>query len=171
MAKVITLSRNFLQGHPKAGQPTWFIEKFWKSLYGTGINIQNGVECYQKSFPERYIDEENIHNHSPKHHTIRPGSRFKTGDKASIRCWSGKPYRSKQLILAPDVEVDCFDFQIIATDGEPQIFIDGLPLVIDASLPNLAQNDGLTIEDFKAWFKYPSNFDGQIICWNKNIKY
>jgi len=35
----------------------------------------------------------------------------------------------------------------------------------------LALNDGLTVDEFKAWFKWHSPWDGQIISWNKNIEY
>lgn len=33
MAKVITFSRTFPSYHPKAGQPTYFVEKFYNSLF------------------------------------------------------------------------------------------------------------------------------------------
>lgn len=36
-----------------------------------------------------------------KHHTIRAGNRFKTGDYFSPRVWSGSPYNSKQLNMRP----------------------------------------------------------------------
>lgn len=37
-------------------------------------------------------------------------------------------------------------------------------------LEEIASNDGLTLQDFKDWFKYPTAFDGQIICF-KDPKY
>ena len=33
MPKVRTLSRTFLKGHPRAGEPTYFMEKVYNSLY------------------------------------------------------------------------------------------------------------------------------------------
>lgn len=33
MAKVITFSRVFPSYHPKAGQPTYFVEAIYKALY------------------------------------------------------------------------------------------------------------------------------------------
>jgi hypothetical protein len=39
------------------------------------------------------------------------------------------------------------------------------------ALETLAQNDGLSLADFKEWFKWGTPFDGQIICWKDNIEY
>ena len=41
---------------------------------------------------------------------------------------------------------------------------------LDEKIAEVAKNDGLTVEDFKSWFKYPSPFVGQILCW-KNVNY
>lgn len=119
-----------------------------------------------------------------KKHTIRSGKRWKTGDMASIRVWgddinpkSGRkgPYHSKQITIASDVEVVVFDFEI----KKGSIYIQG-KCVYDfceekdiniVNLKKLAENDGLTDSDLLSWFKYPNDFSGQIICWNKSIKY
>jgi len=121
----------------------------------------------------------------PKHHTIRAGNRFKVGDKFSPRVWSGKPYQSKQIIIAPDIEVKkVWDFKIQFDADYLCISIDNWPFYEENStmvtqpeaLETLALNDGLTVEDMKAWFgihpkKKGKNFNGQIICWNENIEY
>ena len=42
------------------------------------------------------------------------------------------------------------------------------------SSSELSQNDGLSLDDFKAWFNPKDKkmeIEAQIICWNKNIKY
>lgn len=106
-----------------------------------------------------------------KVHTIRAGSRWKVGDKFSPRIWSGKPYRTPQLTIAPDIEIKkIWDVEIAIGLGGIRIngdwnFTDFYPL-----LEKLSKNDGLTISDFKSWFNTPS-FIGQIICWNENINY
>lgn len=108
-----------------------------------------------------------------KNHTIRAGHRWKVGDKFSPRVWSGKPYRSPQVILAPDVEIKkIFDIRIKGW----HVFINnklysGLWNASRAIL--LAKNDGLEIEDFWSWFsqKGEPDFEGQIICWNEKITY
>lgn len=38
MSKVRTFSRYFPKGHPKEGQPTFFVEKFWKGLQTIGYS-------------------------------------------------------------------------------------------------------------------------------------
>jgi hypothetical protein len=94
MSKVITFSRVFPKYHPKAGQPTYFVEKFLSS-----INYKYYDEDRQFN-PRLSVDI-----FEPKHHTIRNGNRWKVGDKFSPRVWSGKPYNSKQIILSDDVEI------------------------------------------------------------------
>jgi hypothetical protein len=37
MSRVLTFSRVFPAYHPKAGQPTGFVEKIWKGYYGRDI--------------------------------------------------------------------------------------------------------------------------------------
>ena len=41
MAKVITVSQKFPASHPKAGQPTHFVEKIWCSLGGVQDEYRN----------------------------------------------------------------------------------------------------------------------------------
>ena len=187
MSKVITVSRFYPQYHPRKGEPTYFVEKIWKSLveksqpYSFSPSYLYPYEKeYEKHYPCTYSDPlENIHNHNGKHHTIRLGKRWKTGDMASIRVWgddinpkSGRKgaYHSKQITIAPDVEVTVFDFEI--TDG--LIYIEKELYAYSSStelLDKLAKNDGLTQSDLLHWFNYPKDFSGQIICWNKNLKY
>lgn len=167
MAKVIILSRQFPGYHPKAGQPTYFVEKFWNSLYGKNWFE---AECPQLAFSK------GIHlTDDKKHHTIRAGSRFKVGDKFSPRVWSGKPYKSKQIIIAPDTEIKKIwniDICNIGTLLEPDnvLCIDGSRLGIN-STSELATNDGLSFMELLQWFKFPKPFKGQIICWNESVEY
>jgi hypothetical protein len=35
----------------------------------------------------------------------------------------------------------------------------------------IAGNDGLSIDDFECWFRWPKEFSGQIICWDENLNY
>jgi hypothetical protein len=187
MSRVITVSRFFPQYHPRKGEPTYFVQKIWKSIiepnqpYSFHPSYLSPYEKeYEKNFPINAFNPlENIHNHSPKHHTIRAGKRWKTGDKASIRVWgddvnpkSGRKgaYHSKQITIAPDEEVTVFDFEI--TDG--LIYIEKELYAYSSSielLDKLAENDGLTQSDLLHWFNYPKNFSGQIITWKKDLKY
>ena len=182
MAKVITFSRTFPGYHPKAGEPTYFVEKIWESLIQTEqISTSKCCELSRLTGIGGY-DMNNIRTIKvePKHHTIRAGQRFKVGDKFSPRVWSGKPYASKQIIIAPDIEVKAtFNFEIQVDQDYVSIGIDDWLFYEEnarfitqhEALKCLAQNDGLSVADFKAWFKWPSEFRGQIICWNDKIEY
>lgn len=170
MSKVITFSRVFPSYHPKAGQPTYFVEKIWKSINEASV---------------KHLDVPDISLHTffecePKHHTIRainPKSKkpriWKAGDWFSPRVWSGEPYNSKMIQFAPDIQIKkVWDFE---TDG-CDFYING-NLAAYASSPsemflaNLAANDGLQEQDLLDWFQFPKDFTGQIICWNETIEY
>lgn len=182
MAKVITVSQKFPDSHPKAGQPTHFVEKIWCSLGGV-------LDEYRGPW-ENYIDFKksilwSYRMYGDKYHTVRLGRRWKTGDMASIRAWGtdinpksnrSGPYHSKQIIIAPDVEVTVTN---IIISYEPYNFqpikindIENKPTLITPL--KLAENDGLDLDDFEKWF-FPKGkrqeIEAQIICWNKDIKY
>lgn len=159
MSKVIMFSRQFPAYHPRAGEPTFFVEKFWKSLWELDLfydipNLENA---------------ENIHGFDPKYHTIRAGHRFKAGDYFSPRVWSGKPYCSKHIIIAkPDIKVvKTWDFEI---NSNGTILLNGLGTSASERI-DISSNDGLKYKDFLNWFKYPNSFTGQIICWSDKINY
>ena len=142
---VLLVSRTFPKGHKREGEPTFFVEKILAAL---GFS---------------YLNDENI----KKFHTCRKNyelwaKRIKEVQEGkailSLRYWSDKPYRSKQIefaVLDKDsgVGVQKLLFGIndllypIAGEG---IWLRGL------NLENLAKNDGLSIDDFKDWFK---NYD------------
>lgn len=178
MSKVITFSRTYPSYHPRAGEPTYFVEQIWSGLFS------NIPQQYRQPF-EDYNDYKksilwSYRTHGIKHHTIRAGHRWKAGDWFSPRVWgdninpkSGKkgPYHSNQITFAPDIQIKkVWDFDISGHDGK--FFIDGSPFTSRGMLvTEIANNDGLTPEDFKAWFKHPKPFSGQIICWSDQINY
>jgi len=101
MSKVITFSRVFPAHHPKAGQETHFVEQIWN-----GLNILSLPVPKNKDLPHDFMwSILPLSNYGYKYHTIRAGNRWKVGDKFSPRVWSDKPYKSKQIIIAPDIEV------------------------------------------------------------------
>lgn len=157
MARVITFSRNFPKYHPKAGQPTKFVEKFYNSLYS-----RNNLMDYPEGLE---IDETVL---GMKKHTIRIGNRWKEGDLFSPRVWSEKPYNSKMIRLASDTKiVKIYDFEMryLPDEKESLILLDG-NIISPDMIRDIAINDGLTFTDLLDWFCYPSSFKGQIICWN-----
>jgi hypothetical protein len=160
MARVITFSRYFPSYHPKAGEPTLFVEKFWNSIYDDLSDIP-----FELARELKIVDCDEA-----KHHTIREGKRFKAGDYFSPRVWSGKPYASKQIKIAHDIKIrKVWDFELTFDD----LFYINEELYAYSSshdaLETLARNDGLEQVDLLNWFNKP--FEGQIICWNKDIEY
>lgn len=193
--RVLTFSRHFPAKHPKEGQPTMFVEKIWNSL---------NVEAFNETFwwpGEEYTEEYDFNKQLPcgtvskflssltnrydigeKVHTIRSGSRWQVGDMISLRVWSDKPYRSKQIEFAQVEVKKVWDFELrpMRLNGEILImgFING-ELVTNEQAIELANNDGLNIIDFDKWLcpdgtKFIVNlpvFTGQIICWSSKPNY
>lgn len=173
----IMIARNFMQTHPRKGEVTNFVEKILKSLEPDSILLPESLYGY--------CDLDIWKNVTPKHHTIRSGKHWKTGDKVQLKVWSGKPYRSKTITVTPPLTLTVFDIEIC--NGNPittpywRIYINGgligciCPDNRDAGFNELAKNDGLSPEDMYNWFiPNPSKFtgfSGQLLCWNPEIKY
>lgn len=180
MAKVITFSRVFPAYHPKKGQPTYFVEKFLQEINLIGVDAFQYFEGLNRNIPDKIIDDF-VRSllfgwEISKGHTIRSGNRFKVGDYFSPRVWNGKPYNSKQIVIAPDIEVKKvwgFEIKTKSKDdlsGFADILIDGKKINA-VFLNKIALNDGLELSELIHWFQYPKPFKGQIICWNENIEY
>lgn len=92
-----------------------------------------------------------------KIHTLRENKKgkFKTGDKVSMRIWSGRPYCSKQIEFAQcTIEVTDINFK---------------DYIYSFRFP--AQDDGLSEQDFIDWFggqEKIDNWQGSCI-WFKDI--
>jgi hypothetical protein len=181
MPRTILFSRQFPQGHPKAGEPTWFVEKIIHCLiYQDAIGY--GTESVKRLRDLGYLKISQLLYGNPlfKHHTIRAGHRFKKGDLFSPRVWSGKPYRSKQITLGPPVEiVNTWNFDVdengVCSLNSKYILSDTLDMV-DPFEAEIAKNDGLSYDDFNEWIVMPCYrkgvaFRGQVICWSKEINY
>jgi hypothetical protein len=112
-------------------------------------------------FPKMILEGKKIH-------TIRATKRWKVGDMASLRIWTGKPYHSKQEIITEKQIVKVYDFKFTKSGF---VWINGICygsiyFVDDTwQITELAKNDGLTIGQFNSWFLKGQNFEGQIICW------
>ena len=167
--RVITFSRQFPANHPKKGQPTFFVEKIWKSLYSQDLfyNMSSYEGAYNEKFPCKFTPEENIHNYKPKNHTIRVGNRWKEGQQFSPRVWSGKPYQSKQITFAPDIEIKKIWKFECKEDGT--FYLNNI--WIDFTSSSIPTNDGLTPDELLDWFPKNKPFIGQVICWNESINY
>lgn len=179
--RVIIVSRYFLKSHPRAGEPTHFVEKIWKGL-DTGNHRDGEYSIWAKhprqmktgewQLPHVWRDKMCDDKFYPKYHTIRAGNRWKVGDTFSPRIWSDKPYQSKQIVFAPPIEIKkVWDFEM----DECGVFAVGGFYLDNDKYEELAKNDGLTEADTFKWFMpnydKPKPFKGQIICWNEKIEY
>ena len=187
MSRVITFSTKFPSYHPRKGEPTFFVEKLNKGLNPIEYGFVFGDEA-KKSLNGNF-DFEVYKKSEPKYHTIRAGNRWKVGDKFSPRIWgndinpkNGKsgPYNSKQIIIAPDIELKkVWNFEM-----KPKLFADECEFLINdkpmaaRDMTECSKNDGLEVIDFVYWFagsdimsSKRKPFSGQIICWNENIEY
>lgn len=147
--QVLTVSKRFLVGHPRAGQETNF-----------HTLIQNAI------YPGFYED----YGMRRKRHTIRDNrpfwrSVFERGMLLSVRQWSGKPYQSPQETFL-DLEPGKWGVQeitMIKGENGLEAYVNEKSIDIDI----LAANDGLSRADFEAWFaphfKRQSVFYGMII--------
>lgn len=192
MARVITFSRKFPAYHPEKGEPTYFVEKihnwWWDNANDGQASMTDLLFDLNKDKNEVLIqnfvdslDEDGGRGFNEKHHTIRGGHRWKPGDKFSPRVWSGIPYNSPQIIIAPDIEVvKTWDFKIAKSAGgidsiwvgEEWVYCneEGSESYIHM-IESVAKNDGLSLKDLLAWFQFPNPFDGQIICWSPTVNY
>ena len=167
--KVLTFSRFFPATHPRNGEETFFIEKIWQGLQRLPLS---SIEI---ATPDPRL-EEHLKNHytkiyDPKLHTIRGGKRWKEGDWFSPRIWSGKPYANKQIQFSLPIQIKkIWNFKAV---GE-YFYLNEKPFDVTSS--DLPVNDGLSTDDFLAWFDiHPKKkhlcFDGQLLCWDETLNY
>jgi hypothetical protein len=154
---VITVSRYFPVTHPRKGEETYFVEKIDNAI---GATKCCNVGIYS---PIGYV------NIWPKIHTIRANYPFwekrineiNEGKAVlSIRYWSGKPYNSKQVEICQLDKDSGIGLQrlnsadwILPKKRINNLAVWGHSLGKIIKVDELAKNDGLSIEDFKAWFK------------------
>lgn len=184
MSRIRTFSRFFPSYHLHAGKPTFFVEKILRGLIisdpSLSIMLNNWIRVLNPTVNDDilkdFIKSFNVNAYSQKdltkYHTIREGNHFKPGDKFSPRVWSGKPYQSKQIIIAPDIEVKkTWDFKILPS-GDIAL---NHYVIMDGIVDKIAKNDGLSFGDFLGWFKLNKAivkpFNGQIIAWDEKINY
>ena len=140
---VITLSKCFLSKHSKAGQPTDFAHLFENGLYlkPAGLEVcKHKIHTIRANFKlwKKRIDE------------VVDGKAI-----LSIRQWSEKPYRSKQVVLANLTAKDGVGIQKMTFHSDRDGVILFNRFDIDGSYANIkevAMHDGLSFEDWREWF-------------------
>lgn len=125
---VITVSRQFPTSHKRKGEPTYFVENIPEKKRHT---IRQNYELWKKRFERIHAGEACI----------------------SLRYWSDKPYKSKQVEFKRLYKEDGIGIEKLGW-GDFGIHIDGKGYGSDSlsSCVELATNDGLTIADMESWF-------------------
>jgi len=144
------VSRQFPATHPRKGDPTFFPEMILSAL---GKHELLTATCFQKPPCKLHTCRSNYPLWQKRFEKIEKGEAV-----LEPFYWSGKPYRSKQIVFATLSKDDGIGIQQLE-------FLNGNisdPVVWDyinfsdapyVGLESLSKNDGLSLEDFKAWFK------------------
>src|ERR1700744_4033228 len=117
------------------------------------------VKLFQQRFKPMVRD-------GSKANTIRPTPKRmpRVGDKISLRCWTGKPYRSKQEIIGESVITQVTEI-IIQSEG---LKMHGKYLAA-STLEEFAKADGFkSFWEMQTWVKYqhgPLPFRGIFVAW------
>lgn len=123
---VLMISERFPKNHPEAGKPTKFPESI--KNYDKIHTIRSNYDLWRKRF-------ENIN---------------KGKAILSVRIWSGKPYRSKQIeIFRYDIKRKIGIQKMNFDESFENIIVNGK--AVNKEL--LAKNDGLNPKHFDHWFK------------------
>lgn len=154
----LTLSQLFPSTHCRAGEQTFFLEKLNNALAGYEFSLH---ARWDNSYDLTQIWCETIRE--KKLHTIRANydfwaRRFEkiyAGEAVlSIREWVGKPYGkgSTQREIVRLTRDDGIGLQRLTVAGTSitfhPLFVDGVAVSSEA----LAQNDGLSVPDWRNWF-------------------
>lgn len=127
---VITLSRQFLAKHSKAGEPTNFREKLYaKEKLHT---IRANYPLWKKRIKE-----------------VQEGKAV-----LSVRQWSGKPYCSKQIEIARLTAKDGVGIQKLCFPNRLTAWVDYPEKRLSVDFKYLAENDGLSLADWCDWFRH-----------------
>ena len=148
----LTLSVAFPVTHARAGKPTEFRQSF--------ANAQMCAKC--QSEPKGMCMGECIVGRK-KVHTIRGNfplweKRFEEIERGeaclAVKQWTGRPYRSTMVEIARLTREDGIGLQqlrfTVDADNSRVAIIDGVCL---PSLRVLADNDGLSFDDWNEWFR------------------
>ena len=152
---VLRISKEFMSTHPKKGQPTNFREKILKC--GVGFQVAHdsvsGYTVHSRPWPIMMADDI-----IPKIHTIRENyeywSRVAMEVNAgrailSLRQWEGKPYRSKCGQAQEFLHLTKMGVQRATVFKTKDFCYIGGQTCFNQLV---SANDGLSHEDFNAWF-------------------
>lgn len=126
---VLILSKVFPKTHKRAGEETEFELKF---VFGGKLEKKHTIRANYPLWKKRMAE-------------VQQGKAV-----LSVRQWTGKPYRSKQVEIARLTAAHGVGIQMLKMiDLFRPATIDGHKV----ELPDLAANDGLSFNDWYDWFK------------------
>jgi len=155
---VLTVSRVFPCTHKRKGEKTYFKDKIEMALgkFECGSVIEHDTNTVIEFWPKLHTIRANkkgtaFENWSKKVKQIQKGEAI-----LSIRYWSGKPYQSKQVEICQldkdsGIGVQKIEFVFSSSEGINMPIIELVKGIIKPEA--LSKNDGLSLEDFKEWFK------------------
>lgn len=126
---VITVSKVFPKGHPRAGEPTGFVEKI---LNGEKIHTIRENYAYWKMVSDK----------------VNAGTHI-----LSFRTWNGVPYDSEQTEFMELSSFGVIPFEMVRRWEDQAIKIEKPVEKLDVNL--VAKNDGLSGIEFYDWFFPP----------------
>ncbi|MDR0575625.1 MAG: hypothetical protein LBG96_16660 [Tannerella sp.] len=149
MKVVVILSKAFPPKHPKAG---------WETDFSLRVKCGQALSDGARDCGFPYCGLCRLYNERGKIHTCRIDydywkkriNRLKeVGGVLSVRQWSGVPFRSRQETIV-DIPAEYVGIQraVFTEEMEGAHIADDIVFVEE-----LADNDGLSSEDFLAWFK------------------
>jgi hypothetical protein len=135
---VLTISRHFPDGHPRAGQPTEMMNKHLKGL--KKHTIRDNADYWKGIIAK-----------------VMAGVMY-----ISVRMWIGRPRQSPQQEMNRITAAGTQDIEMDYLDGVLSVRIDGREYTDHETL---AANDGLSLADFIGWFfrRKRSHYEGVII--------
>lgn len=158
---LITLSKRFPAGHIRAGEPTHFKEQMQNAVLAeAGLSA---CDCCDYATRNCNTCGHKVENFRKKRHTIRANyplwtkriAEVERGEAClSIRQWTDKPYRSKQVEIARLTKDDGVGIQRLSfPGGDISAPIVNADKRVKLDLDELSRNDGLSWSDWYSWFK------------------
>ncbi len=122
---ILTISRHFPDGHPRAGRPT---ELMNKHLNGKKIHtVRDNIDHWKKIAAK-----------------VTDGSMY-----ISVRMWIGRPYKSPQQEMNRITTAGTQEIEMTYVNEVLTVLIDGKEWTDHEAL---AANDGLSLADYIGWF-------------------
>ena len=138
---VITLSRCFLANHKRAREETHFKEKF---ILGQGL-----TDYDTPSMAKLHTIRANYPLWEKRIREVQDGNAV-----LSVRQWTGKPYRSKQVEIAQLTAENSVGIQKLCFPNRLTAWIDYPEKRLSVDFKYLAKNDGLSLADWCDWFRH-----------------